>query len=119
MALTQRISYSQAASATTANVLTGQGVEYIGRASLLDLYGAAFLAAANDQISLTSTLGGKSELLIPSGSGINVNAAGPSMQSDGILNDAPIPAGAHLVLGLVSDATAGTHIGRFMIVITP
>lgn len=119
MPLTQRINYSQAASITTPNVLSGQGVEYIGRASLLDLYGAAFLATANDQISLTSTLGGDAKTLIPSGSGINVNAAGPSMQSDGILNDAAIAAGAHLVLGLVSDATAGTHVGRFMIVLQP
>ena len=119
MALTQRINYSQAASVTTPNVLSGQGVEYIGKASLLDLFGAAFLAAANDTISLAYTVGGDSKVMVPAGSGLNVNAAGPQTLNDGLLNDYPVPAGAHLVLAVTNDATAGTHTGRFMLAVKP
>ena len=117
--LVQRVDYSQAASVTTANVLTGKGIEFIGKASLLDMYGAAFLAAASDQISLTYTVGGDSKVVVPSGTGLNVNAAGPQILNDAILSGYPIPAGAHLVLALVSDATVGTHTGRFMFGVKP
>lgn len=117
--LTQRVDYSQAASTTTANVLSGKGIEYIGRATLIDMYGAAFLATASDQISLTYTVGGDSRVMIPSGTGLNVNASGPQTLNDALLSDFPTPAGAHLVLSLTSDATAGTHTGRFMFVVKP
>lgn len=117
--LIQRIDYSQAASTTTANVLSGKGIEYIGKASLLDMYGAAFLAAASDQITLTYTVGGDSKVMIPSGTGLNVNAAGPQTLNDALMSDYPVPQGAHLVLALVSDATVGTHTGRFMFVVKP
>jgi hypothetical protein len=119
LALTQRINYSQAASTTTANVLSGQGVEYIGKASLIDVFGAAFLAAANDQVALTYTQGGDSRVMIPSGSGLNVNAAGPQVAFDQLLSEYPVPLGAHLVLALTSDATSGTHTGRVMLVVKP
>jgi hypothetical protein len=119
MALTQRVNYSQAASAVTANVLAGTGVEYIGRASLLDLYGAAFLAAANDTIAMSYTVGGDSRVMLPAGSGLNVNAAGPQTAFDGLLDDYPLPMGSRLVLSLTSDATAGTHTGRFMLLVKP
>lgn len=119
MALVQRINYSQAASTTTANVLSGQGVEYIGKASVIDLFGAAFLAASNDQLSMSYTIGGDSRVMIPSGSGLNVNAAGPQILNDQLLSDYPVPAGAHLVLALTSDATVGTHTGRLMVAVKP
>lgn len=117
--LIQRIDYSQAASSTTVNVLLGKGIEFIGKASLLDMYGAAFLAAAADQISLNYTVGGDSKVMIPSGTSLNVNAAGPQTLNDALMSDYPVPAGAHLVLSVVSDATAGTHTGRFMFVVKP
>ncbi len=117
--LLQRINYSQAASLTTANILSGQGVEYIGKASLIDLYGSAFLAAANDTMSLAYTVGGDSKVMVPAGSGLNVNAAGPQVLNDALFSDYPVPAGAHLVLALTSDATAGTHTGRFMMGVKP
>ena len=117
--LVQRVDYSQAASTTTANVLTGKGIEFIGKASLISMWGAAFLAAASDQIGLQYTVGGMSAVMIPSGTGLNVNAAGPQVQNDGILIKYPVPAGAHLVLSLVSDATSGTHTGRFMFEVAP
>lgn len=119
MPLTQRVNYSQAASATTANVLAGQGIEYIGKASAIDLYGAAFLAGANDQMSLTYTVGGDSRVIVPAGTGLNVNAAGPQNVNDNMFTDYPVPAGSHLVLALTSDATAGTHTGRFMFIVKP
>jgi hypothetical protein len=117
--LTQRISYSQAASVVTANVLAGTGVEYMGRASLLDLYGAAFLAGANDTVGMSYTVGGDSRVMLPAGSGLNVNAAGPQVAFDGLLDEYPLPLGARLVMQLTSDATAGTHAGRFMLVVKP
>ena len=119
MALTQRVSYSQAASTVTANLLSGTPIEYLGKASLIDLYGAAFLAASSDSIALTYTMGGDSRVMIPAGSSININAAGPQVAFDGLLDDYPLPAGARLVLSLTSDATAGTHTGRFMALVKP
>jgi hypothetical protein len=117
--LVQRISYSQAASITTANALSGQGVEYIGKASLIDLYASSFLAAAQDSIALSYTIGGDSRVMIPAGSSINLNAAGPQVQNDGLLEEYPVPAGAHLVLSITSDATAGTHTGKLMVRVKP
>jgi hypothetical protein len=117
--LVQRVDYSQNASVTTNNVLSGKGIEYIGKASLLDMYGAAFLSGCSDQISLTYTVGGDSRVMIPSGTGLNVNAAGPQTLNDALMSDFPTPQGAHLVLALTSDATAGTHTGRFMFVVKP
>jgi hypothetical protein len=119
MALTQRINYSLAASAVNNNILTSQGVEYLGKASLIDVFGAAFLAAANDSVFMTYTQGGDGRVMIPSGSGLNVNAAGPQVAFDQLLNDYPVPAGAHLVLAVTADATAGTHTGRVMIMVKP
>ena len=116
--ITQRVAYSQAASTTTPNILSGVGIEYIGKASNIDIYAAAFLAGALDTIALSQTVGGNSQIVVPAGSGINVNAAGPQVAFDG-LGTYPIPAGAHLVLALTSDATAGTHTGNFMFVVTP
>ena len=117
--LTQRINYSLAASAINNNVLASQGVEYIGKASLIDVFGAAFLAAANDQTAMTYTQGGDSRVMIPAGSGLNVNVAGPQVAFDGLLSEYPVPAGAHLVLSVTADATAGTHTGRFMLLVKP
>jgi anaerobic C4-dicarboxylate transporter len=119
MALVQRVNYSQAASIVTPNILMGTAIEYLGKASLIDLYAAAFLAAANDTIGLTYTQGGDSRVMVPAGSGINVNAAGPQIAFDALLSDYPVPQGAHLVLSVTSDATAGTHTGRFMIGLKP
>ena len=117
--LMQRVSYSQAASTTTANVVAGTAVEYIGRASIIELFGAAFLAAASDTITLTYTVGGDSRVMVPAGSGLNVNAAGPQTLNDKLLDAYPVPAGSRLILALVSDATAGTHTGRFMFGVGP
>ena len=44
--ITQRVAYSQAASTTTPNIFSGVGIEYIGKASNIDIYAAAFLAGA-------------------------------------------------------------------------
>ena len=119
MAITQRVSYSQAASIVTPNILTGTGLEYFGRASLMDLYGAAFLTAASDTIALSYTVGGDSRVIIPAGSAVNVNPSGPQVAFDGLLTDYPLPLGARMILALTSDATAGTHAGRFMAVVRP
>jgi hypothetical protein len=100
-------------------VLAGKQIEFIGRASLIDLYAAAFLAGASDQIGLTFTVGGESGVVIPAGSALNVNAAGPQTLNDALLSDYPLPMGARLVLSLVSDATVGTHTGRLMFVVKP
>lgn len=117
--LVQRFSYSQAASTTTPNVLSGQGIQIIGKASLVDLYGASFLAAAVDTIAMQYTVGGDSKVMVPPGSPINLNAAGPQNQNDEIFQDFPVPAGANLTLSVTSDATAGTHTGKFMMRVKP
>ena len=115
----QRTNYSQAASIVTANILTGTAIEWLGKASIIDVYGAAFLAAANDSIAMTYTVGGDSRVMIPSGSSLNVNPAGPQLAFDQLLPDYPLPLGSHLVMSLTSDATAGTHTGRLMFVVKP
>lgn len=117
--LTQRTNYSAAASATLANVLTATAIEWIGKASIIDVYGAAFLAAANDSVSMTYTVGGDSRVMIPAGSSLNVNPSGPQTSFDGLLEDYPLPMGSHLILSLVADATAGTHTGRLMFLVKP
>lgn len=111
-ALSQTIRYSQAASTTTANLLNGTNMQYVGRASKLTLWAAAFLTAANDSFSLSYSLGADFVTLVPAGSSINVNAAGPQQLND-LVGSWGVPAGANLVLALVSDATAGTHTGAF------
>lgn len=117
--LMQRVSYSQAASTVTANVLAGQGIEYIGKASIIELFGCSKLAAATDTIAMSYTVGGDSRVMIPAGSALNLNAAGPQSLNDKLLDAYPLPAGSHLVLAVTSDATAGTHIGVFMIGVGP
>jgi len=108
--IAQRIKYSQAASVTTANVLNATNLQYIGLASKVTLWAAAYLTAASDQISLTWSRGAEFGTLIPAGTQLNVNAAGPSQLND-LVGEFVVPAGVNLVLALVSDATAGTHTG--------
>jgi hypothetical protein len=112
MRLGQTIRYSQAASITTANLLNGTNLQYIGLASKLTIWAAAFLAAANDSFSLAIARGPEFITLVPSGTSLNVNAAGPQQLND-LIAEFAIPAGANLVLALVSDATAATHTGAF------
>jgi hypothetical protein len=114
-----RVGYSQAASVVTPNVLSGTPAEYIGKASIVELFGAAFLAAANDTIAMSYTVGGDSRVMVPAGSGLNVNAGGPQTLNDKLLDAYPIPAGARIILSLTSDATVGTHNGRFMVGVGP
>lgn len=117
--LAQKFAYSQAASITTPNVLAGAGIQIIGRASLVDLYGASFLAAATDTIAMNYTVGGDSKVMVPAGSPLNLNAAGPQNQNDEIFTDFAVPAGANLTLSVTSDATAGTHTGKFLLKVKP
>lgn len=108
----QSVKYSQAASATTANLLNATNLQYIGLASKLTIWAAAFLAAAIDSFSLTWSRGAEFGTLVPAGSPINVDAAGPSQLND-LVGEFVLPAGANLVLALVSDATSSTHTGVF------
>lgn len=110
--LAQTIKYSQALSTTTANLLNGTNLQYMGQATKLTIWAAAFLAGASDSFSLSWTRGSTFQTLVPAGSQINVNAAGPQQLND-LVGSFPIPAGANLILALVSDATAGTHTGAF------
>jgi hypothetical protein len=117
--LMQRISYSQAASTVTPNILAGTTVEFIGKASVLELFGAAFLAAATDSTALSYTVGGDSRVMIPAGTALNINAAGPQTLNDKLLDAFPVPLGSHLIMPLTSDATVGTHTGRLMVGVGP
>jgi hypothetical protein len=108
--ISQRVKYSSAASLTTPNLLSATNLQYIGLASKLTIFAAAFLAAAGDQISLVWSRGAEFGTLIPPGSQINVDPAGPSQLND-LIGEFVVPAGANLVLALVTDATVGTHTG--------
>lgn len=110
--ISQRIKYSQAASTTTSNLLNGTNLQYIGLASKLTIWAAAFLAASGDQFALTWSRGAEFGTLVPAGSQINVDAAGPSQLND-LVGEFVVPAGVNLVLALVSDATSSTHTGVF------
>ena len=112
MKINQGLKYSQAASTTTANLLNGTNLQYIGKASVLKIWAAAYLASASDQFSLAYSRGAEFVTLVPAGSTINVNAAGPQELNDSV-GEFAIPAGANLVLALTSDATVGTHTGAF------
>lgn len=112
MRLSQTVRYSQAASTTTANLLNGTNLQYVGLATKITIWAAAFLAASNDAFSLAIARGPEFITLIPAGSSINVNAAGPQQLND-LIGEFGIPAGSNLVLALVSDATAATHTGAF------
>lgn len=116
MKLSQTIRYSQAASSTTANLLNGTNLQYLGLATKLTIWAAAFLAAAADSFSLAFARGAEFLNLVPAGSVINVDAGGPQQLND-LIGEFAFPAGANLVLALVSDATAGTHTGAFRFVI--
>jgi hypothetical protein len=113
----QAIRYSLAASATIANLLNGTNLQYIGLPSKITVWAAAFLAAANDQFSLTWSRGAEFGTLVPAGSPINVDAAGPSQLND-LVGEFTVPQGANMILNLIADATSGTHIGAFRFVIS-
>src|SRR5258708_30252858 len=110
--IAQRIKYSQAASTTTANALNATNLQYIGLASKITIWAAAFLAAAGDQFSLTWSRGAEFGTLVPAGTQVNVNAAGPSQLND-LIGEFTVPAGVNMVLALVSDSTSTTHTGLF------
>ena len=112
MILSQTIRYSQAASVVTANLLAATNLQYLGKPSVLTVWGAAYLTAANDSFSLSYSLGANFVTLVPSGSSLNVNAAGPQQLND-LVGEFSVPGGANLVLALTSDATVGTHTGAF------
>jgi hypothetical protein len=112
----QGVKYSLAASATIANLLNATNLQYIGLASKVTLWAAAFLAAASDQFSLTWSRGAEFGTLVPAGSQINVDAAGPSQLSD-LVGEFVVPAGVNMVLALIADATTGTHTGVFRFLI--
>lgn len=112
MRLGQTVRYSQAASVTTPNLLNGTNLQYVGLATKLTIWAAAFLAASFDSFSLAIARGPEFITLVPAGTAVNVNAAGPQQLND-LIGEFAIPAGANLVLALVSDATAATHTGAF------
>jgi hypothetical protein len=114
--ISQRLKYSQAASATNANLLNATNLQYIGLASKLTIWAAAFLAAAGDQFALTWSRGAEFGTLVPAGTQINVDAAGPSQLND-LIGEFTVPAGANLVLALITDATSSTHTGVFAFLI--
>ena len=112
MRASQTVRYSQAASTSTPNLLNGTNLQYVGLATKITIWAAAYLAGSNDAFSLLIARGPELIQLVPAGSSINVNAAGPQQLND-LVGEFGIPAGANLVLTLVSDATAGTHTGAF------
>jgi hypothetical protein len=117
MALHQRFPYVIPAAASIANVLAGAGIEYIGRASMLDLFAAA--DATGDTFSLSVTIGGDQKIMVPAGTSINVasvSGAGPKMSEDAYVTGAPVAMGSHLILALLGTAA---HTGRFAITLNP
>jgi len=114
--IAQRIKYSSAASTTTANLLNATNLQYVGLASMITIWAAAFLTAAGDQFSLSWSRGAEFGTLVPAGTQINVDAAGPSQLND-LIGEFTVPAGANLVLALVTDATSSTHTGVFAFLI--
>jgi anaerobic C4-dicarboxylate transporter len=114
--IAQRLKYSSAASTTTANLLNATNLQYIGLASKLTIWAAAFLTAAGDQFALTWSRGAEFGTLVPAGTQINVDAAGPSQLND-LIGEFTVPSGANLVLALITDATSSTHTGVFAFLI--
>jgi hypothetical protein len=110
--IAQRVAYSSAASTTTANLLNATNLQYIGLASKLTIWAAAFLAAAADQFSLTWSRGAEFGTLVPASTQINVDAAGPQQLND-LIGEFAVPAGVNLVLALTTGATTSTHTGVF------
>jgi hypothetical protein len=118
MAVTQTIAYVAPAGLSIANVLAGTGVEYMGRASVVDLYATADIGP--DTFGLTYQLGGDARVVVPAGSAINkatAAGAGPIVPFDTVLTDYPLPLGARLVLALTAGVAANT--GRFRFFIKP
>lgn len=114
--IVQRVPYTIPAAGIIANALAGLGVEFVGKASNIGLFGVADVAG--DTISFNYTVGGDSKILVPGGSPINGAAAagqGPKLDEDGI-GTWPVPAGSHLVLGVVGVAA---HTGRFAVEVSP
>jgi hypothetical protein len=117
MALHQRFPYVIPAAASISNVLSGAGIEYIGRASMVDLFAVA--DAACDTFSLSVTVGGDQKIMVPAGTSVNVasvSGAGPKMSEDMYISGAPVPMGAHLILAVLGTAA---HTGRFAITLNP
>lgn len=110
--LAQRVSYSQAASTTTANLLNGTNLQYVGRAANMTVWASCYLAAAHDSAALSYSLGTEFTTFVPPGTSLNNNASGPQQLND-LWGTFAVPAGANLTLAVTSDATAGTHTGAF------
>lgn len=116
MRLAQAVRYSQAASTSTPNILNGTNLQYIGLVTKLTIWAAAFLSAAFDSFSLALTRGAEFITIVPAGTALNVNAAGPQQLND-LIGEFAVPAGGNLVLALTSDATAATHTGVFRLLL--
>jgi hypothetical protein len=117
MSLAQRFSYVIPAAGLVPNLLTGAGIEYIGRASMMDLYVTA--DAAGDSFGLTQTVAGDQRTMVPVGSPIGVAGvagAGPKANEDPVFTGWPIPMGAHLILPVQGVAA---HTGRALIILNP
>lgn len=116
MAIHQRVPFTIPAGGAIANALTGLGIEFMGRASAVKLYGT--VDTAGPTIGLSYTMGGDSRVLIPAGSPLPAAAAagqGPKQDED-FMGEWPVPQGAHLVLSVAGVAAI---TGRFAIDVTP
>lgn len=116
MAILRRLTYTIPAGGVLNNALQGLSVEFVGKASVVRLFGVADVAG--DTMSLTRTTGGDSQVLVDAGSPLNGAAAagqGPKLDED-FIGEWPVPAGSHLVLGVVGTAA---HVGRFAVELTP
>lgn len=107
---------STAANTTNNNLLSGQPIQYFGRAGILTVYGNA--DAVGMQFSLAINDGQSTTLLIPAGAGLSVAATtGKVKTNEDFLGQFPIPANVQLILSLTN--TTGAAIkSSFLFVIT-
>ncbi len=114
--IVQRVAYVIPAGGVLANALTGLGVEFIGKASNVELHAVADVAG--DTMAFNRTTGGDSSILVPAGSPLNGAAAagqGPKLDED-LVGSWPIPAGSHLLVQVIGVAA---HTGRFALLVNP
>jgi predicted cupin superfamily sugar epimerase len=107
---------SVAANTTLANVLSGQPIQYMGKAGVLTIYANG--SAAGLQWSLAINDGQSNQQVVPNGSTLSpASTAGKIKTNEDFVGQFAIPAGVQLQLS-VTNTTGGALTANFLFVIT-
>jgi hypothetical protein len=107
---------SVAANATTANLLSGAPIQFVGRAGVLTLYGNADAVGMTHALSIND--GQETRQIVPAGAGLGAaSTAGKVKTNEDFIGQFPIPAGVQLIHAITNTTGAAVKCS-FIYVIT-